>query len=77
MKEAGRMRVENRLTVLLAGAVIAALLFVPVVNLLTPLFGVAMMVYVHKGLARRSDRWGLPAGSDGAPLPGRLPEPRP
>ncbi|MBM6594007.1 sulfate transporter family protein [Microvirga pudoricolor] len=77
MKEAGCMRVENRLTVLLAGAVIAALLFVPIVNLLTPLFGVAMMVYVHKGLARRSDRWGLPAGSDGTSLPGRLPEPRP
>jgi CysZ protein len=54
MPDASRMRVENRLTVLLAGAFIAALLFVPVVNLLTPLFGVAMMVHVHKRVARRA-----------------------
>jgi CysZ protein len=27
---------------------------VPVLNLLTPLFGVALMVHVHKGLAHRA-----------------------
>ena len=52
--EAARMRVENRLTVLAAGAVMAALVLVPVLNLLTPLFGVALMVHVHKRLAARS-----------------------
>jgi len=48
------MRVENRLTVLAAGALMAALLLVPVLNLLTPLFGIALMVHVHKRLAARS-----------------------
>src|SRR4051794_21634801 len=52
--EAARMRVENRLTVLAAGAVMAALVLVPVLNLLTPLFGVALMVHVHKRLAAPS-----------------------
>lgn len=26
---------------------------VPVLNLLTPLFGIALMVHLHKGLSRR------------------------
>jgi CysZ protein len=52
--EAAQMRVENRLTVLAAGALMAALLLVPVLNLLTPLFGIALMVHVHKRLAARS-----------------------
>jgi CysZ protein len=46
------MRVEHRGTVLAAGAMLAALILVPFVNLLTPLFGVALMVHVHKGLER-------------------------
>ena len=52
--EAAQMRVENRLTVLAAGALMAALLLVPVLNLATPLFGIALMVHVHKRLAARS-----------------------
>lgn len=52
--EAGRMRVENRLAVLGAGAIMALLLMVPIVNFLTPLFGIALMVHVHKRLQRRS-----------------------
>src|SRR5215207_9909007 len=52
--EAAQMRVENRLTVLAAGALMAALLLVPVLNLLTPLFGIALMVHVHKRLSARS-----------------------
>ncbi len=54
MAEASRMRVENRGTVLAAGALIAVLLIIPIVNLLTPLFGVALMVHVHKRLAARA-----------------------
>jgi len=53
MPEAARMRTDHRGTVFLSGAVVAALLFVPILNLLTPLFGVALMVHVHKGLAHR------------------------
>jgi CysZ protein len=52
MEEASRMRVENRGTVLAAGAMLAALVLVPILNLLTPLVGVALMVHVHKRLER-------------------------
>lgn len=52
--EAARMRVDNRLTVLAAGALMAGLVLVPVLNLLTPLFGIALMVHVHKRLERRA-----------------------
>jgi CysZ protein len=54
LEEAGRMRAAHRGTVLLAGAIIAALVLVPVLNLLTPLFGVALMVHVHKRLSQRA-----------------------
>jgi CysZ protein len=65
--EASRMRVENRPTVLLAGAMMAGLVLVPVLNLLTPLFGVALMVHVHKALSARA----LPGGGGWARrLPG-------
>jgi CysZ protein len=51
MREAARLRAENRATVMLAGAMLAGLVLVPVLNLLTPLFGVALMVHVHKRLS--------------------------
>lgn len=60
--EAARMRVEHRPTVLLAGAMMAGLLLVPVLNLLTPLFGIALMVQVHKRLSARA----LPEGWSGS-----------
>lgn len=63
MEEAARMRVEHRGTVLLAGAMLAGLVLVPVVNLLTPLFGVALMVHLHKRLAARA----LSGGGTGSP----------
>jgi CysZ protein len=66
MDEASLMRVEHRGTVLAAGAMLAALILVPFVNLLTPLFGVALMVHVHKGL-ERDRRRSLPSA-------GRYPE---
>lgn len=56
--EAAEMRAAFRPTVLLAGAMLAGLVLVPVLNLLTPLVGVALMVHLHKGLSGRflSDR---------------------
>ena len=40
-------------TVLLGGLVIAGLLAVPVLNLLVPLFGAALMVHLHKSVVAR------------------------
>jgi CysZ protein len=54
LAEAADMRREHRATVLLAGAMIAALVLVPLLNLLTPLFGIALMVHVHKRLSARA-----------------------
>jgi len=51
--EVAAMRRRSSASILLAGALIAALVLVPVLNLLTPLFGAALMVRVHKRLARR------------------------
>ncbi|SCY47018.1 sulfate transporter family protein [Microvirga guangxiensis] len=47
-----RLRLEHRGTVLAAGAVLAGLVLVPVLNLITPIFGAAMMVHLHKKLTR-------------------------
>ena len=65
LEEASRMRIAHRGTVLLAGAMLAGLVLVPVLNLLTPLFGVALMVHVHKALSRRAEITGREA-------PGRI-----
>jgi CysZ protein len=50
--EAAAMRVRHSGTVLVAGAVIALLVIVPIANLLTPLFGTALMVHLTKKLNR-------------------------
>lgn len=50
MPEVTRLRLQNRPTVLAGGALLAGLLLIPVLNLLTPLFGVAFMVHLHKRL---------------------------
>ncbi|HEX2726802.1 MAG TPA: sulfate transporter family protein [Beijerinckiaceae bacterium] len=60
MSEAAAMRKAHHGTVLLAGAMTAALLLVPLLNLLTPLFGVALMVHVHKRLSARALSYGGP-----------------
>ncbi|MHB2167381.1 sulfate transporter family protein [Alsobacter sp. R-9] len=54
--EVAALRQRNGASILLAGALIAALVLVPVVNLLTPLFGTALMVRVHKRLAWQDAR---------------------
>jgi CysZ protein len=50
--EARRLRKLHRSTVFLGGMVIAAFVSIPLVNLATPLFGMAFMVHMHKRLAR-------------------------
>lgn len=54
MAEATRLRRENRLLVMGAGAILAGLMLVPVLNLMTPIFGIALMVHVHKQVAARA-----------------------
>lgn len=48
--DAARLRVANRFTVYGAGAIMALLMLVPILNLITPLFGIALMVHVRKSL---------------------------
>ncbi|KJC47474.1 CysZ [Bradyrhizobium sp. LTSP885] len=64
-EDAKAMRKDNAATVFTAGLFIAAFVSIPIVNLATPLFGMAFMVHMHKRLsgprpellepARRSD----------------------
>jgi uncharacterized protein involved in cysteine biosynthesis len=49
--EAKALRKLNGSTVFLAGLLIAAFVSIPIVNLATPLFGMALMVHMHKRLA--------------------------
>jgi CysZ protein len=63
LSEAAEMRREHRATVMLAGGMVAGLVLVPFLNLLTPLFGIALMVHVHKRLSARA----LPDRRPGTP----------
>jgi CysZ protein len=49
--EAKAMRRDNTATVFMAGLIIAAFVTIPIVNLATPLFGMAFMVHMHKRLS--------------------------
>jgi CysZ protein len=49
--EAKAMRQANRMTVFIGGLIIAAFVSIPIVNLATPLFGMALMVHLHKRLS--------------------------
>ena len=50
--EAKALRSRHSTTIFLAGLVIAGFMAVPLLNLLTPLFAAAMMVHLHKMVAR-------------------------
>lgn len=50
-EEARRLRQANAVPVFLAGLLIAPILFVPVVNLIMPVFGTAFMVHFHRRIA--------------------------
>jgi CysZ protein len=52
-EEARAMRRDNAATIFTAGLFIAAFVSIPVVNLATPLFGMAFMVHMHKRLSGR------------------------
>lgn len=54
--EARALRQANAVTVFIAGLLIAPLLLVPVLNLVTPVFGTAFMVHLHKRLALKTSR---------------------
>ncbi|KAA2233448.1 sulfate transporter family protein [Salinarimonas soli] len=58
--QAAAMRRFHAGTAFLAGAMMAGLLLVPLANLLTPLFGIALMVHVHKRLTARDIARGIP-----------------
>jgi CysZ protein len=49
--EAKAMRRDNAVTVFTAGMIIAAFVSIPIVNLATPVFGMALMVHMHKRLS--------------------------
>ena len=49
--EAKAMRKHNAATVYVGGLLIAAFVSIPIVNLATPLFAMALMVHVHKQLS--------------------------
>jgi CysZ protein len=49
--EAKAMRRDNATTIFAAGLIIAAFVSIPIVNLATPLFGMAFMVHMHKRLS--------------------------
>ncbi len=50
-EEAKALRKQNGATVFTAGLFIAAFVSIPIVNLATPLFGMAFMVHMHKRLS--------------------------
>ncbi len=52
--QAKALRRANRSMVFVAGLFIAAFVSIPLVNLATPLFAMALMVHVHKNVMRRA-----------------------
>jgi CysZ protein len=67
-EQAKAMRKDNAATVFTAGLIIAAFVSIPIVNLATPLFGMALMVHVHKRLSGSRPEWIEPARRTGLPL---------
>ena len=55
IEEVRALRAKHALYLFVCGLPIAALVAVPIVNLLTPLFGVAFMVRIHQRIAPRSN----------------------
>jgi CysZ protein len=51
--DAKLLRKRHGMTVFVAGMFIAAFVSIPILNLATPLFGMAFMVHMHKKLTRR------------------------
>jgi CysZ protein len=66
LEEVRSLRRRHSLTLFAAGLIIALFVVTPVLNLLTPLFGIALMARLHKRLAPPPAR---PQSSTPAPLP--------
>lgn len=67
-EEAKAMRRDNAATIFAAGLIIAAFVSIPVVNLATPLFGMAFMVHMHKLLSGPRRELIEPARKNSVPL---------
>ncbi len=67
-EEAKAMRKDNAATVFTAGLIIAAFVSIPIVNLATPLFGMAFMVHMHKRLSGPRPELLEPSRKTGWPL---------
>lgn len=52
-KEANQLRQQNSTNVFLAGLIIAGFMAVPILNLATPVFAVALMVHLQKAISKR------------------------
>ncbi|MBX9710838.1 MAG: sulfate transporter family protein [Xanthobacteraceae bacterium] len=65
--EAKLMRKQNAAIVFTAGLFIAAFVSIPIVNLATPLFGMAFMVHIHKRLSGARPQLIEPARKAGVP----------
>jgi len=50
--EAKALRRRHQATIFTAGLFIAGFVSIPILNLATPLFGIALMVHMHKRLSR-------------------------
>lgn len=61
--EAKAFRKTHHSTVFGAGMLIAAFVSIPILNLATPLFGMALMVHMHKKLSRRTELIAKPPSS--------------
>ena len=67
--EARALRKENAVRVFLYGMVIAAIVFVPILNLITPVFATAFMVRMHKRIAAgRGPRTAIPGAAPVRPV---------
>jgi CysZ protein len=66
--EAKAMRKHHAATVFTAGLFIAAFVSIPIVNLATPLFGMALMVHMHKRLSGPRPELIEPARKTGVPV---------
>ena len=67
-EEAKAMRKDNAATIFTAGLVIAAFVSIPIVNLATPLFGMAFMVHMHKRLSGPGPELIEPSRKTGMPV---------
>lgn len=66
LQDTDRLRREHAASIFTAGLFIAAFVSIPIVNLATPLFGMAFMVHVHKRLSGSRPELIEPARRSGA-----------